>query len=575
MNTHHVTTQASVGSNTDPSGPPPTNILNRYYNPIKLGSILAILIGLFLLVPTLPIAAGIEWLQEWIAGLGVWGLLVFGVVYVVGAVLFVPGLALTILAGVLFGLVWGMVTVSLASTTAAALAFLIGRYIARDAVREQTRNYPTFNAVDLAIAESGWKIVFMLRLVPLFPFSIGNYLLGLTPVRFWGYVLASWIGMLPGTFVYVYLGNLGRITVEAAATGAERTLDPAEWILMIGGGVMALVVIYYITRLVRRKLAEQTAVDAAGQSPADEESRPAASRPAPGWKPVVFIAAALVFLAGGIGGWLNPNWFDRAVVAMFGPPQRVMIEAYEEKPDGPTFDHGPFDEILRQYVNNNGGVDYEGLLEDPEPLLEYNRSLADAPFDEMGRSEKLALLINAYNSFTLELILKHYDLVKDHREGIKAIPTNQRWQAQRWDIGGNIWSLDNIEHDQIRPYFIEPDIHWVVVCAAVGCPPLRPEAYSGDPERLREQLNDQARIIHTDGSRWFQYDRENGVLGLTPLYNWYRGDYEQVAGNILDYAAKYNRQLAEDLEAGNRPAVRWLEYSWRLNDQENLPEKYQ
>ncbi len=549
-----------------PGLPPSGNPLVRYYNAVKIGSILAILVGLFLFAPTLPLAAGVEWLEQWVAGLGVWGPLAFGVIYVIGAVLFVPGLALTILAGVLFGIGWGLVTVSLASTTAAAIAFLIGRYIARDSVREQTRHYPTFGAVDRAIAEGGWKIVLMLRLVPLFPFSIGNYLLGLTSVKFWGYVLASWIGMLPGTFVYVYLGNLGRVSVEAAATGAGRTMEPIEWVFMIGGGVAALGVIVYVTRLVRRKLAEQARL---GPEETGEAEAPAKEKqPVASWKPVAVLVAAVVLLGVGIGARAVPDWFER-VLAYFGPPQVVMVEAYEEKPDGPTFDHGPFDAILREYVNDNGGVDYEGLMENPEPLLEYNRSLAEASWDEMGRNEKLALLVNAYNSFTLELMIEW--LPKEGIDGIRHIPEEERWEAERWDIGGNIWSLNQIEHEQIRPNFIEPDIHWVVVCAAVGCPPLRAEAYEAD--RLDEQFKDQARIIHTDGSRWFQYDRDDGVLGLTPLYRWYRGDYEQVAGTILDYAAKYNEQLAEDLEAGNRPTVRWLHYSWDLNDQENLPAK--
>ncbi len=154
-------------------------------------------------------------------------------------------------------------------------------------------------------------------------------------------------------------------------------------------------------------------------------------------------------------------------------------------------------------------------------------------------------------------------------EGIRDIPSAQRWDAERWNIGGNIWSLDQIEHVQIRQHFIQPDYHFAAVCAAIGCPPLRTEVYTG--ERLDAQLRDQARIVHEDGTRWFQYDRENGALHLTPLYRWYRGDFEQVKPDILEYAAQYNDTLAADLEAGNRPTVHWLEYDWALNDQEALP----
>jgi hypothetical protein len=252
---------------------------------------------------------------------------------------------------------------------------------------------------------------------------------------------------------------------------------------------------------------------------------------------------------------------------MFGPPQVAMREAYEPRPDGPVFDHSAFEAILKLHVNEKGGVDYAGLYADPEGLLAYNRSLADAPFDEMGRDEKLALLINAYNSFTLELILDYWD--EGRLQSIRDIPAARRWDDERWNIGGNIWSLNEIEHEQIRPKFVEPDIHWAVVCAAVGCPPLRRDAYTG--ERVAEQLAEQGRIIHTDGSRWFRYDREAGVVDLTPLYQWYAGDFEQVAGSVLDYAGIYAPELRRDIERGERPGIRWLEYDWSLNTQESLP----
>ncbi len=527
---------------------------------VRIVSAVLIVLGLLAVVRTLPLAAGITWLEDWLEGLGLWAPLAFAAIYVVAAVLFVPGGALTILAGVLFGLLWGVVTVSLASTTAAAVAFLIGRYLARDAVRAQAEQYPKFGAVDRAIGEGGWKIVLMLRLVPLFPFSTGNYLLGLTPVRFWGYVLASWIGMLPGTFVFIYLGHVGRRSAEAVAAGVDTGMDPLEWALMIGGGVVAIGVVVYITRLVRRKLAEQTDLDTADEAPSREREAPAAVKPGV----TVGLAGAAVLMIGlGACATVVPDWVNR----WFGPPAVVMVEAYEQKPDGAVFDHSLFASVLEQYVNEAGGVDYAGLAENPDDLLAYNASLADAPWEEMGRNEKLALLLNAYNSFTLELMIDW--LPRDGIEGIRDIPASERWEAERWNVAGNVWSLDQIEHEQIRQHFIEPDYHWAAVCAAVGCPPLRLEPYTG--EQLDEQLREQARLVHTDGTRWFQYDRDAGVLHLTPLYRWYRGDFEQVKPDILTYAAQYNDALAADIEAGRRPSVQWLDYDWSLNDQEALP----
>jgi hypothetical protein len=158
-----------------------------------------------------------------------------------------------------FGLVWGTVTVSLASTTAAALAFLIARYLARDKVTKQALRYPKFRAIDGAIGAGGWKIIAMLRLSPAMPFSLGNYLFGLTAIRLWPYVVTNWLFMLPGTFMYVYLGNIGTEELRSA-TGAERAKTPAEWALLGVGLLATIAVTVYVTRLSRKALRQRTRI---------------------------------------------------------------------------------------------------------------------------------------------------------------------------------------------------------------------------------------------------------------------------------------------------------------------------
>ena len=116
----------------------------------------------------------------------------------------------------------GTIIVSLASTTGAALAFVIARYLARDSVARWVRRSPRFEAIDRAIGEEGWKIVALLRLSPAVPFNLQNYLYGLTKIRFWPCVLTSWAAMLPGTLMYVYLGVVGRAGLEAASGGRAR-----------------------------------------------------------------------------------------------------------------------------------------------------------------------------------------------------------------------------------------------------------------------------------------------------------------------------------------------------------------
>ena len=167
-------------------------------------------------------------------------------------------------AGAIFGLVRGTITVSLASTTGAALALLIARYLARDRVAKMFEQNPKFEAIDKAVGERGWKIVAMLRLSPAVPFNLQNYLYGLTSIRFWPCVLTSWVAMLPGTFMYVYLGTISREGLEAAA-GVRGGKSPGEWALLITGLVATVVVTVYVTRLATRAIKQRTQIDQAGK----------------------------------------------------------------------------------------------------------------------------------------------------------------------------------------------------------------------------------------------------------------------------------------------------------------------
>ena len=207
-------------------------------------------------------------LEDATRALGWLGPVAYGAAYTLAALAFVPGSALTLGAGAIFGPWLGLVVVSLASTTAAALAFLIARNLARHRVESLTRSYPRFQAVDRAIAEGGWKVVALLRLSPAMPFSAGNYLFGLTAVRFWPYVLTSWVFMLPGAFLYISLGHAGRVAVS----GSERT--PAEWALLGAGLLATVAVTAYVSRLARRAMSRQGALagppEQAGAAPTHE-----------------------------------------------------------------------------------------------------------------------------------------------------------------------------------------------------------------------------------------------------------------------------------------------------------------
>ena len=205
-------------------------------------------VGLFLAWRLLPVAAWLKDFQDWISGLGPFGGVLYGLAYVAAALLFVPGAILTLGAGYLFGIGWGLLIVSLAATATAALAFLIARYAARDRVEKLARKNEKFAAVDRAIGKNGWKVVALLRLSPLIPFSLSNYLYGLTSVRFLPYVVASWAGMLPGTLLYVALGAAGK------NVGEKGGRSPWEWVLLAAGLLATVALTVLLARVAKKEL---------------------------------------------------------------------------------------------------------------------------------------------------------------------------------------------------------------------------------------------------------------------------------------------------------------------------------
>lgn len=192
---------------------------------------------------------------ESIAHLGPWGPAAFILIYIVATVLFIPGSLLTLGAGVLFGVVGGSICVSVGSTLGAACAFLTGRYLTRDWVSKQIENNQKFKAIDEAVKREGAKIVLLTRLSPIFPFNLLNYAFGVTQVSFKDYFFASWIGMMPATVMYVYIGSLAGSLAALGEKGRSRTA--AEWALYGIGLVATIAVTVYATRIAKKALDEK------------------------------------------------------------------------------------------------------------------------------------------------------------------------------------------------------------------------------------------------------------------------------------------------------------------------------
>ena len=216
----------------------------------KLLVLAAVAIGLFVVTRFLPVEQWWRSLSESIDSLGVWGPIALILVYTIATVAWIPGSVITLGAAAVFGFGWGLLWITIGANLGANLAFLIGRYLARDAIAARIEGNPRFEAIDQAVSHEGWKVVGLTRLSPVFPFNLLNYAFGLTNVRWIEYSVATLFGMLPGTVLYVYVGSLGKLAAE------QKTASVTKWILLVIGLLATIAVTVLITNKARQALAE-------------------------------------------------------------------------------------------------------------------------------------------------------------------------------------------------------------------------------------------------------------------------------------------------------------------------------
>ncbi len=227
--------------------------------------------------------------------------------------------------------------------------------------------------------------------------------------------------------------------------------------------------------------------------------------------------------------------------------------------------HAPLDALLQDHVDASGYVDYAALSESTTRLDAYLAVLAATNADGFSREGKLAYWINAYNAFTLKLILEHFPV-----SSIKDIPG--RWERKRWTAGSATYSLNDIEHKILRDQLREPRIHFAIVCASIGCPNLWNRAYTG--KNIQKELDDAAKRF-LQSPKHFRLDREKSiwgrtktVLSLSSIFKWFKSDF---GGNdpaalvdfILPYVAREDRILLEATR--EEISIRYLPYDWGLN----------
>ncbi len=222
--------------------------------PLKLIVFCVVIVAIAATAWFLPLKQYLTDFLTWTKGLGSWAPVFVVLFYVVASVFFLPGSVLTLGAGFLFGVPVGFLSAWIGAILGACAAFFVGRTLARDWIAAKVAGNSRFAAVDEAVGKEGFKIVFLLRLSPVFPFNFLNYALGLTKVSFKHYALASMIGMIPAGLMYVYFGSAARSLADAAAGNVEQGL--AGRVFFWFGLVATVAVALFVTRLARKSLQE-------------------------------------------------------------------------------------------------------------------------------------------------------------------------------------------------------------------------------------------------------------------------------------------------------------------------------
>ena len=509
---------------------------------IRWVSVLMLVVSAFLFLRPLPIRTAAAHLHGLVLNLSVEGYLAFAAAYIIAALVLAPRAVLMLAAGATFGTVAGFILALVCSTAAAILAFLLARHAFPNRVQAVARRSPWFGILDGPISQGVWTRLLLLRLSPAVRHGSANYLLGVTRVRLAAFTGTTFLALAPWALTNAWLGDIGLDAIAGELTSLQSFL--------LGLGVTATIAgTIYLSHLTRHRLRERS-----GQTPATSRRT--------GMAGSTFLLSTLGLVSLAILPLRDE--VSRLVSRVFGPPAVTMQETFAQtRPAaGPvvSFDHSGLDQLLHRHVDELGLVDYAALAAQREQLDAYIAQVADAPFENLPRDEKLALLINAYNAFMLQLVLDH----PEAQDVLRDIP--EPFKRQRWILAGRRISLDELEHRWIRGNFREPRIHWALVCGAISCPRLRSEAYTG--ARLEAQLEEQARFVHRS-ARYVQL--EGQMLRLTPLYDWYAGDFEQAAGSVLEAVARYRPDVKTLLGEGRPVRVQFFDYSWKLNSQQNRP----
>lgn len=490
---------------------------------VKLGILVAILLAGFLIAPRTPLGPyltreGIFQVMDWLRDHPL-APVIFVALYAGATALAVPGTILTLAGGALFGFYWGTLFNLLAANIGANAAFLVARTLGRDGVRKLMGDDSSALArLDGIVERHGFQGLLTLRLIPLIPFNALNFGSGLMSLNWRTYALATLIGIVPGTAIYTFFAN--------ALLEGSRDATVEAWTSVAFAGFL-LVLLSFLPAILRRLGVRL-----------------------PGMSAVVVL---FMLAAGGRG-----------------------VSAQEAPSLAGLPDNAVLTEVLASVVTDSG-VDYSRLAEDRSGLDRYLAQLAatdPAAVETAPPRDRLAYWINAYNACMLKRVIDHYPIGRARgwqgiRNRVADRPANSVWQiadvftGAHCRVAGSNRSQDEIEHDIIRPMG-DPRIHFAINCAAVSCPPLTAEAYSG--ETLEDQLDARVRAFVSDPMQ-LEVDTtaRPPAVRLNQVLDWFSvdfGGHDGIRSFLARYVSAEARAVLEDPNA----TVSFIEYDWTLND---------
>ncbi len=216
-----------------------------------------------------------------------------------------------------------------------------------------------------------------------------------------------------------------------------------------------------------------------------------------------------------------------------------------------SFDHSKWNELLQKNVSSSGAVNYDGFKASQKDLDVYLGQLkSKVPNSSWNKNQAMAYWINAYNAFTVKLILNNYPL-----KSIMDVNNGKAWDLKFIELDGKTYSLNNIEHDILRAKYGDPRIHFAVNCASISCPKLNNTAFT--PEKLETQLEAMSKSFINNSSK---NSLSADFVKISSLFNWYKGDFTK-NGSVIDFINKYSTT-----KVNSGVSIQYMDYDWNLNN---------